>query len=229
MDVDHEFQFQAAYLTDFITDLPGICRSDCIAQADFFYPHLVYLFCKFCQFTVLRPALKRTAKRCGNIYTYLQVRVCIHDICQLPERLLSRPVGIRFIVTLAQRDHIRNMADSCLICRFRPLEIRHKRQQDAWIISQRGHAVANGLPVIAVNRVGHEPDPSQQTRGIQFWGHSFVCGPQGEIVAAAPSDSEWCQVVEVDLGRSENVRRWWPFLRDRRIDAYDDILRRFID
>ena len=75
-----------------------------------------------------------------------------------------------------------------------------KRQQDAWIISQRGHAVANGLPVIAVNRVGHEPDPSQQTRGIQFWGHSFVCGPQGEILAAAPSDNEWCQVVEVDLG-----------------------------
>ena len=104
-----------------------------------------------------------------------------------------------------------------------------KRQQDAWIISQRGHAVANGLPVIAVNRVGHEPDPSQQTRGIQFWGHSFVCGPQGEILAAAPSDNEWCQVVEVDLGRSENVRRWWPFLRDRRIDAYDNILRRFID
>jgi len=95
-----------------------------------------------------------------------------------------------------------------------------KRQQDAWIISQRGHAVANGLPVVAVNRVGHEPDPSGQTNGIQFWGHSFVCGPQGEILAAAPDDSEWCEVVEIDLTRSENVRRWWPFLRDRRIDSY---------
>ena len=104
-----------------------------------------------------------------------------------------------------------------------------KRQQDAWIISQRGHAVANGLPVVAVNRVGHEPDPSGQTNGIQFWGHSFVCGPQGEILAAAPDDSEWCEVVEIDLTRSENVRRWWPFLRDRRIDSYNDILRRFID
>lgn len=104
-----------------------------------------------------------------------------------------------------------------------------KRQQDAWVISQRGHAVANGLPVVAVNRVGHEPDPSGQTNGIQFWGHSFVCGPQGEILAAAPDDSEWCEVVEIDLTRSENVRRWWPFLRDRRIDSYNDILRRFID
>ena len=104
-----------------------------------------------------------------------------------------------------------------------------KRQQDAWVISQRGHAVANGLPVVAVNRVGHEPDPSGQTNGIQFWGHSFVCGPQGEILAAAPDDSEWCEVVEIDLTRSENVRRWWPFLRDSRIDSSNDILRRFID
>ncbi len=104
-----------------------------------------------------------------------------------------------------------------------------KRQQDAWIISQRGHAVANGLPVISVNRVGHEADPSGQTNGIQFWGHSFVCGPQGEFLATAPNDSEWCEVVDVDLKRSENVRRWWPFLRDRRIDAYDNILCRFID
>ncbi len=104
-----------------------------------------------------------------------------------------------------------------------------KRQQDAWVISQRGHAVANGLPVISVNRVGHETDPSGQTNGIQFWGHSFVCGPQGEFLATAPSDSEWCEVVDVDLQRSENVRRWWPFLRDRRIDAYDNILSRFID
>ena len=99
----------------------------------------------------------------------------------------------------------------------------------AWIISQRGHAVANGLPVISVNRVGHEPDPSGQTRGIQFWGSSFVAGPQGEILWQAPSDVESVHTVEVDLSRSEQVRRWWPFLRDRRIDAYDNITRRFID
>ena len=103
-----------------------------------------------------------------------------------------------------------------------------KRQQDAWIISQRGHAVANGLPVVAVNRVGHEPDPSQQTRGIQFWGHSFVAGPQGEILAEA--GTEPCvKVVDVDMKRCEQVRRWWPFLRDRRIDEFDDLLRRYAD
>lgn len=104
-----------------------------------------------------------------------------------------------------------------------------ERQQNAWVISQRGHAVANGLPVVSVNRVGHEPDPSHQTNGILFWGHSFVCGPQGEFLTQAPSNEEWNQVVDVDLARSENVRRWWPFLRDRRIDCYGNIVKRFID
>lgn len=103
------------------------------------------------------------------------------------------------------------------------------RQLGAWIISQRGHAVANGLPVISVNRVGHEPDPSGQTRGIQFWGNSFVAGPQGEILAQASNVEPQVMVVEFDMDRSENVRRWWPFLRDRRIDAYDAILKRFDD
>ncbi len=103
------------------------------------------------------------------------------------------------------------------------------RQLGAWIISQRGHAVANGLPVISVNRVGHEPDPSGQTRGIQFWGNSFVAGPQGELLAQASNVEPQVMVVDVDLDRSENVRRWWPFLRDRRIDAYDSILKRFDD
>jgi len=104
-----------------------------------------------------------------------------------------------------------------------------KRQQDAWVLSQRGHAVYNGLPVIAVNRVGHEPDPSGSTNGIQFWGNSFVAGPQGEILRTFSSDKEENAVVEIDLKRSEEVRRWWPFLRDRRIDAYQDLTRRFID
>lgn len=103
------------------------------------------------------------------------------------------------------------------------------RQLGAWIISQRGHAVANGLPVISVNRVGHEPDPSGQTRGIQFWGNSFVAGPQGELLAQASNVEPQVMVVDVDLDRSENVRRWWPFLRDRRIDVYDSILKRFDD
>ncbi|GET24874.1 carbon-nitrogen hydrolase [Prolixibacter sp. NT017] len=104
-----------------------------------------------------------------------------------------------------------------------------QRQLDAWMISQRGHAVANGLPVISVNRAGHEPDHSGQTKGIQFWGNSFVAGPQGELLTIAPNDSEANLLVDVDLERSENVRRWWPFLRDRRIDAYDDLLKRFRD
>lgn len=103
------------------------------------------------------------------------------------------------------------------------------RQLGAWIISQRGHAVANGLPVIAVNRVGHEPDPSGQTNGILFWGNSFVAGPQGEILAQAGNMEDENMVVEVDLTRSENVRRWWPFLRDRRIDEFDGLTKRFID
>ena len=104
-----------------------------------------------------------------------------------------------------------------------------QRQQDAWVISQRGHAVANGLPVISVNRVGLELDPSGQTNGITFWGHSFVAGPQGEFLYKASNDKEENVVVDVDMERSENVRRWWPFLRDRRIDAYQDILKRYND
>ena len=103
------------------------------------------------------------------------------------------------------------------------------RQRQAWQLVQRGHAVANGLPVVAVNRVGHEPDPSGQTRGIQFWGTSFVCGPQGELLAEASQTEPENLIVDLDLHRSEQVRRWWPFLRDRRIDAYQDLLRRFRD
>ena len=103
------------------------------------------------------------------------------------------------------------------------------RQRDAWIAVQRGHAVANGLPVVSVNRVGFEADPSGHTAGIEFWGSSFVTGPQGEFLYQAPTDKEVSTVVDVDLERSEHVRRWWPFLRDRRIDAYDDITKRFID
>ena len=103
------------------------------------------------------------------------------------------------------------------------------RQREAWITVQRGHAVANGLPVVAVNRVGHEPDPSGQTRGIQFWGSSFVAGSQGELLYQAPTDTEAEQIVDLDLRRCENVRRWWPFLRDRRIDHYAHLTRRFID
>ena len=94
---------------------------------------------------------------------------------------------------------------------------------------QRGHAVANGLPVIAVNRVGHEPDPSGATGGIQFWGNSFVAGPQGEVIAQAGNTEEENMVVEIDMDRSENVRRWWPFLRDRRIDEFGPLTKRFID
>ena len=104
-----------------------------------------------------------------------------------------------------------------------------KRQLDAWVISQRGHAVANGLHVVAVNRTGFEPDPSGQTNGIHFWGNSFVAGPQGEILGAAPQSEEVNLIVEIDLDRSEKVRRWWPFLRDRRIDAYGDLTKRFRD
>lgn len=103
------------------------------------------------------------------------------------------------------------------------------RQLEAWVISQRGHAVANGLPVIAVNRVGHEPDPSKQTNGIRFWGNSFVAGPQSEILAQADNMKEENIVTEVDITRSEEVRRWWPFLRDRRIDEFDKLTKRFVD
>lgn len=104
-----------------------------------------------------------------------------------------------------------------------------QRQREAWVTVQRGHAVANGLPVIAVNRVGHEPDPSAQTNGIQFWGNSFVAGPQGELLAQASTTLPENLVVEVDMERSENVRRWWPFLRDRRIEEFAPLSRRFID
>ena len=102
------------------------------------------------------------------------------------------------------------------------------RQSDAWQLVQRGHAVANGLPVISVNRVGHEEDPSGQTNGIQFWGRSFVAGPQGELLLEL-GQSEEMTIVDVDLVRSERVRRWWPFLRDRRIDAFEGLTKRFLD
>lgn len=103
------------------------------------------------------------------------------------------------------------------------------RQREAWITVQRGHAVANGLPVVAVNRVGREPDPSGATNGITFWGNSFVAGPQGEFLFQAPTDTESTAIIDIDMHRSEQVRRWWPFLRDRRIDAYTPILTRFND
>lgn len=102
-----------------------------------------------------------------------------------------------------------------------------QRQREAWTTVQRGHAVANGLPVITVNRVGFEPDQSGQTNGIQFWGSSFIAGPQGEFIYRAPADKEVEKTVDIDLARSEQVRRWWPFLRDRRIDNYESILKRY--
>ena len=104
-----------------------------------------------------------------------------------------------------------------------------ERQREAWTTVQRGHAVANGLPVITVNRVGLESDPSGQTNGIQFWGSSFVAGPQGELIYRAHNDTEDCQVIDIDMERSEQVRRWWPFLRDRRIDYYSDLDKRYLD
>lgn len=103
------------------------------------------------------------------------------------------------------------------------------RQREAWVTVQRGHAVANGLPVVAVNRVGFEADPYDAANGLEFWGTSFVAGPQGELLAMAPTDAEAVLMVDVDLKRSEWVRRWWPFLRDRRIDAYTAIGKRFAD
>lgn len=104
-----------------------------------------------------------------------------------------------------------------------------QRQLGAWITVQRGHAVANGLPVVTVNRTGHEPDPSGRTNGIQFWGNSFVAGPQGELLAQLPNQEEAIQVVEIDRERTEHVRCWWPFFRDRRIDAFDGLTHRFLD
>ena len=106
-------------------------------------------------------------------------------------------------------------------------QAEQQRQQQAWIISQRGHAVANGLPVLSCNRTGFEADPTGLGAGIQFWGHSFVAGPQGEFLATASNDQDEVLLADVDLKRSEDVRRIWPFLRDRRIDAYGDLTRRF--
>lgn len=104
-----------------------------------------------------------------------------------------------------------------------------ERQLNAWMTIQRGHAVANGIPVVTVNRTGLEPDPSGMTGGITFWGNSFACGPQGEILAHASTSEEENLLVELDMQRSENVRRWWPFLRDRRIEFYNDIVHRYND
>lgn len=108
-------------------------------------------------------------------------------------------------------------------------ETEQARQREAWMTVQRGHAVANGLPVIAVNRTGHETDPTGQTRGIQFWGSSFIAGPQGELLYCAPKDEEAVAVIDIDMKRCENVRRWWPFLRDRRIEEFGQLSKRYID
>ena len=107
-------------------------------------------------------------------------------------------------------------------------EAEQQRQREAWTTIQRAHAVANGLPVVAVNRVGFEPDPSQQTPGINFWGSSFVAGPQGELLFHANDTEEQCAIVDIDLAHSEQVRRWWPFFRDRRIDEYGGLTQRFL-
>ncbi len=104
-----------------------------------------------------------------------------------------------------------------------------ERQRQAWQTVQRGHAISNNLPVIAVNRFGYEPDPSGQTNGIQFWGSSFIAGPQGEILHESPSNAEDVAVVDIDLHRSEHVRHWWPFFRDRRIEYYSDLMQRYAD
>ena len=108
-------------------------------------------------------------------------------------------------------------------------EAEQQRQRDAWVTIQRSHAIANGIPVVAVNRVGFEPDPSGTTGGIQFWGSSFVAGQQGELLYQASEQKEEMVIVEVNLQRTETVRQWWPFMRDRRIDFYGDLTRRFID
>ena len=108
-------------------------------------------------------------------------------------------------------------------------DAEQQRQREAWTTVQRGHAIANGLPVVSVNRVGYEPDPSGVTGGNTFWGSSFVAGPQGEFLFRASDSEEVETIVDIDMERCENVRRWWPFLRDRRIDAYGDITKRFRD
>ena len=136
------------------------------------------------------------------------------------------PEGAR-LMTLKGAEILIYPTASCWESTDTPVE--KARQLEAWVISQRGHAVANGLPVIAVNSVGHEPDPSKQTNGIRFWGNSFVAGPQGEILAQADNMKEENIVTEVDITRSEEVRRWWPFLRDRRIDEFDKLTKRFVD
>jgi N-carbamoylputrescine amidase len=104
-----------------------------------------------------------------------------------------------------------------------------QRQKDAWVISQRGHAVANGLHVVSCNRIGYEPDPSEVTNGIQFWGNSFVVGPQGEILAQAGNENDEILIVDIDTKKNETVRRMWPFFRDRRIDAFGDLTKRWIE
>ena len=108
-------------------------------------------------------------------------------------------------------------------------QIEQQRQRDAWMTIQRAHAIANGLPVLSCNRTGHETDPSQQSKGIQFWGSSFVAGPQGEILAEAPINEDALLIAEVNMERSESIRRIWPFLRDRRIDNYNDLILRYLD
>lgn len=108
-------------------------------------------------------------------------------------------------------------------------EEERQRQWEAWLIIQRAHAVANGIPVVVCNRIGFEPDPSGQIPGIQFWGTSFIVGPQGEWLATAPPDQLATLAVDLDLSRSEQVRRIWPYLRDRRIDAYAGLLKRYLD
>ena len=143
---------------------------------------------------------------------------------RLPRRCLPQPHSLPF-----RQDIQPSPGPVPVLCSLCARPCGPARQLNAWIISQRAHAVANGLPVISVNRVGHEPDPSGQTNGIQFWGNSFVAGPQGEFLAQASNDHPENMVVEIDMERSENVRRWWPFLRDRRIDEYDGLTKRFLD
>ncbi|MBD3609458.1 MAG: carbon-nitrogen hydrolase [Gammaproteobacteria bacterium] len=108
-------------------------------------------------------------------------------------------------------------------------ESEQQRQQDAWVTIQRSHAIANGIPVLSCNRTGHETDPSAQTDGIRFWGNSFVCGPQGEILAKASDNTEELLIADIDMSRTESIRRAWPYLRDRRIDEYDELLLRYRD
>lgn len=108
-------------------------------------------------------------------------------------------------------------------------EAEQLRQQGAWITIQRSHAIANGIPVLSCNRTGHEADPGGQSEGIEFWGNSFVCGPQGEFIAQADSDNETVLMANIDMQRSESIRRIWPYLRDRRIDAYYELVLRYRD